>query len=246
MVSIGCGAVAFSILNYDISLFGVAALWGFGVVLGIVVSSPFSNSHLNPAISLGFLVNGKIKLLDFGIYVFGQFIGALLAAGIVYLIFIQDIQAYDNGIFSEKTAMIFGEYYPNPQNSRLSELSTSTAILMESVCTFLLMLSIFFISNMKKLPKIFRAFLIGLVVCNLILAIAPFTQAGLNPARDLSPRIFSYFVGYDNIAFNSPNYGYLLVYVVAPFLGAFAASLIFKLSLEVSKSDKITNRKKFA
>ena len=62
--------------------------------------------------------------------------------------------------------------------------------------------------------------MIGLTVAAIISVIAPLTQAGLNPARDLGPRIVAFFLGWNEIAIPGPRNGWLLVYVVAPCVGA--------------------------
>jgi glycerol uptake facilitator protein len=63
---------------------------------------------------------------------------------------------------------------------------------------------------------------VGLTVAALISTIAPLTQAGFNPARDLGPRGFAYLAGWDRIAIPGPRGGltFLVVYTVAPILGA--------------------------
>src|SRR5690606_13141172 len=60
---------------------------------------------------------------------------------------------------------------------------------------------------------------IGLTVAVIIAVVAPLTQAGLNPARDFAPRLFSYFVGWGDIAIPGPRGGFLTVYIIAPILG---------------------------
>ena len=54
----------------------------------------------------------------------------------------------------------------------------------------------------------------------IISVVAPLTQAALNPARDLGPRIVAFFLGWDEIAIPCPRNGWLIVYVVGPSVGA--------------------------
>jgi glycerol uptake facilitator protein len=68
---------------------------------------------------------------------------------------------------------------------------------------------------------------IGLTIAAIICIIAPLTQCGINPARDLSPRIFSYLAGWKNAAFQDKHYGFLTVYVLGPFVGGTVAALFF-------------------
>lgn len=70
-------------------------------------------------------------------------------------------------------------------------------------------------------------FFIGLSVTAIISVIAPLTQAGLNPARDLSPRLFSMLAGWGKAALPDRSYGFLIVYVLGPVCGGVLAALFF-------------------
>jgi glycerol uptake facilitator-like aquaporin len=68
---------------------------------------------------------------------------------------------------------------------------------------------------------------IGLTVTSIICLIAPLKQAGLNPARDLGPRLFSWLAGWGVAAFPDDRGGFLWVYVLGPVCGGALASLLF-------------------
>jgi glycerol uptake facilitator protein len=68
---------------------------------------------------------------------------------------------------------------------------------------------------------------IGLVVALIICIIAPFTQCGINPARDLGPRIIAYFNGYGINAITQPFHASISVYVIGPFIGATVAAMVW-------------------
>ncbi len=234
LVFIGTGSVAVAVLYGHLNLYQIAGIWSLAVILGIYASKNLSNAHLNPAVSFGFLVKKDLKLNLFWQYVLGQFIGGLLAGFAVYFIFKSDISTYENAHHiirgteaSKQTAMMFGEFYPNPGNSNLKELSTLKAFGLEAIGTFVLMLVILFLTHSKRNINAIIPTLIGLTVGVLIVFIAPYTQAGFNPARDFSPRLVSYFMGWDKIVFNLPQLGFLTVYVIAPCFGAGIASLLF-------------------
>ena len=65
---------------------------------------------------------------------------------------------------------------------------------------------------------------IGLLLAALICLFAPISQAGFNPARDLSPRIFSALAGWGSYAFSANGSGCLTVFVLAPVLGAISGA----------------------
>ena len=236
LVFLGCGVVGYTVLINQLSLIQIAGVWGIAVFIAILVSRNFSNAHLNPAVSLGFYFNKNIGLKTFGIYLVGQLLGAFIAAFAVFMIFENQILLAEGGNFSINTAMIFGEYYPNPGNASLNELKTSTAFLFEFGGTFLLMFAILVINHNERLHYLIKAAAIGITLSILIYVIAPYTQAGFNPARDFAPRLFSYFNGYENIAFSGPSLGFITVYILGPIVGASSATLLFKLSLDNRRS----------
>jgi glycerol uptake facilitator protein len=83
----------------------------------------------------------------------------------------------------------------------------------------------------ESLPDFLGEF-IGLSLCMIISVVAPLTQAGLNPARDLSPRLFAYLAGWKQAAFPDSHLGFLTVYVIGPIVGGTLAALTFKNVIE--------------
>ena len=144
LVFFGCGSVGWSLFIGSLDLTEIATIWGVAVTLAIYCSAPLSKSHLNPAVSLGFLVLKRMKKRDLLPHLIGQFLGAFFAAFVLHLLFREYLD-----MNSIQSAMMFGEYYPNPGNSNLTELSTTTAFLVELSGTFLLMLGILQIVKIK-------------------------------------------------------------------------------------------------
>lgn len=219
LVFLGCGSVAYSNLVNPLSLILIASIWGIAVALAIYASRKWSYAHLNPAVSLGFFVGKEVDVKSLVAHLFGQVVGATLAAIILFFVFQSRLVS---GSITE--AMAFGEYYPNP-GSGIKELSTLHAVLFEGMGTFILMMGILWIIRIKK--KNIHPILIGFLLAVLIVIIAPYTQAGFNPARDALPRFVSYIGGYE-MAYSHNGWGNVLVYVIAPIIGAMAAILLFK------------------
>ena len=149
---------------------------------------------------------------------------------LVYFVFKTDIQSYENAhqlirgsVESQKTAMIFGEFYPNPGNTSLQSLSTVSALFLEAIGTFVLVYVIFKVNSFKKIPKNATPLIIGATVSIIICFVAPYTQAGLNPARDFGPRIVASCFGWGNTAYSTESLGSLYVYIIGPIIGAMVA-----------------------
>ena len=171
---------------------------------------------MNPAVSVAMLMARKIDKKDFGIYLIGQFAGAFLAGLALLLIFNPSIELFEasnqmvrGAEGSQLSAMMFGEYYPNPGFAEKISLSLSGAIALEAFGTFLLVIMIFFLTEKSDQIDNFIPLMIGLTVTIIITLIAPFTQAGLNPARDFGPRMVAWIGGWGDMAF--PDFIWWLV-----------------------------------
>jgi glycerol uptake facilitator protein len=245
LVFFGVGSVHVAVLTGALSdLWQVAAVWGVAVTLAIYSAGAISGAHLNPAITVAFAVFRKFPVSRVGPYVLSQLAGAFIGAAVLYALYGGGLgPAPHGGILaqfevshaitrgapgSEKSAMVYGEYFPNPamvpgQIPSVQEVSELTAMLAEGLGTALLALFIFALTDRRNLGRpggtMFAVF-IGLALSIIILIIAPLTQAGLNPARDFGPRLFSYLVGWGRIAIPGPRGGFFTVYILAPLLGA--------------------------
>lgn len=235
LVFFGCGAVAAGVLfNAHAGLWQVAMIWGAGVALAIYATRHLSCAHLNPAVSLAMVAAGRMRPSKLPAYLAGQFLGAFAAAALLYLLFADSIAHFEmvNAIVrgepgSVRTAMIFGEFFPNPGFGEAAVVTAATAFLAEAAGTFALVFMIFSLTegcNVGRPGDALAPLFIGATVAIIIAVLAPLTQAGLNPARDLSPRLFSLLAGWGEAALPS---GFLTVYVLGPLAGAVTASLIF-------------------
>lgn len=235
LVFIGCGTVALDILFGTFgSLNLVALVWGIGVALAIFATRNICPAHLNPAVSIGMSILGKLEVKKLPFFLFAQFAGAFAASGILYLIFSDALIQFEltNSIVrgtpeSIRTAAMFGEFFPNPGFSDI-QISWIQAALLECTGTFALVLFILLFTEKLKLHRNAVPLLIGLTVCFLIILIAPYTQAGLNPARDFGPRLFASLLGWGEAAFPLPSYSFLTVYILGPIAGGAAIAWMFR------------------
>lgn len=241
LVFFGCGSVATAVaMEIPAGLFQVAIVWGLGLATAIFVTARSSGAHLNPAITIAFAVlRGfpKSRVLP---YFGAQFLGAFLAAAMVYVLFGGAISKFEkaNGIErgqpgSEASAMIFGEYFPNPGGKALTEASRETVPLWRGASaeffgTSLLALAVFGFTarTNSDRPARMTPLALGFALTTLICLFAPLSMAGFNPARDLAPRLFSAMAGWGTLPFTVNGSGWLVVYILSPILGALAGASV--------------------
>ena len=241
LVLFGCGSVAVTVLfNANQGLMSVALAWGIGVTLAIYLTRHLSCAHLNPAVSIGMVVARRMSARKLPAYLTAQFLGAIIAGVLLYLLFSGSIAAYEqtHGIVrgtpaSVTTAKMFGEYYPNPGSAAV--VSLPLAMGAEGLGTFLLVLLVFALTegcNVGRPDNALAPVFIGLSVTSIICLVAPLTQAGLNPARDFGPRLVAWMAGWGAAAFPDKAGGFFLVYILAPCLGGIVAATTFAHVLE--------------
>ena len=244
LVFIGCGSVAAAVLTEShLDLFEVAVVWGIGVALAIQVSAALSGAHLNPAVTIALAAwKGFSKRRAAG-YVLVQLVAAIAASAVLYFLFADALQRFEarEGIVrgqpgSEASAMVFGEYFPNPgakplvapQEPLMLEARSCAA---EGLGTALLLLVVCTVSEKRAAARIgaLAPWVIGLTITVLICLLAPLTMAGFNPARDLGPRIFSSLAGWKGVPFEANGIGWLTVYVLSPIAGGLCGAGLHQL-----------------
>ena len=235
LVFFGVGSVFVAVLTGALQgLFQLAMVWGLVIALGIYATSIISGAHFNPAVTIAFSIWRDFPKKNVIPYIVSQLIGAFVAAAILFSLFSGILATYeqDKGIVrgqmgSEKSAMVFGEYFPNPGSFGTDDRAYNTvsplqAMLAEGIGTAILVFFIFSLTDSRNANRpngsLFALF-IGLTITILISVLAPITQAGFNPARDFGPRLFAWFAGWGNVAIPGPRGGFFTVYIASPILG---------------------------
>ncbi|MDP3069303.1 MAG: MIP family channel protein [Opitutaceae bacterium] len=246
LVFFGCGSVAAAVLlGAQVGIFQVAIVWGLGIALAIFLTGSLSGAHLNPAVTCALAACGRFPVRRVAGYVIVQMAGAFAAAAVLHGIFSGALSAYEaaHGIVrgaagSEATAMIFGEYFPNPGGKPLTEAARAlvppaTAFFIEVVGTAVLVLVILGVTDERNAgrPREFAPVVIGLTVTLLISLLGPLTMACFNPARDLGPRVWSALAGWGSVPFSANGWGWLTVYVIAPLLGGQVGGGLYRVFL---------------
>jgi len=246
LVLFGCGAVhAAVLLGAHTGLFQVAIVWGLAIMLAIYTVDAISGAHINPAMTIAFAAWGRHPWPRVLPYVAAQMLGAIAAAAVLFTLFSGFIAAKElqKGVVrgepgSVVTAMCYGEYFPNPGSLASADgpydatahaalnakFGHNAAWLAEFLGTMILAAIVFALTDPRNAARPqanLAPVFIGLTVTALISVLAPLTQACFNPARDFGPRLFAYFAGWGPVAIpDSPNTGWLTVYIVAPIAGA--------------------------
>lgn len=243
LVFFGCGSVAAAVLlGAQVGIFQVAIVWGIGIATAIYLTGSLSGAHLNPAVTCALATCGGFPARRVPGYIAAQFAGAMAAAAVLHGLFAGPLLAFEtaHGIVrgaagSEASAMIFGEYFPNPGGKPFTDeirarLSVPAAFAVEAMGTAILVLVIFAVTDERNAsrPRELTPATIGLTVTILISVLAPLTQGGFNPARDLGPRIWSALAGWGDVPFTANGWGWLTVYVLAPLLGGQAAGFFYR------------------
>lgn len=240
LVFFGTAAVAGAVLfNAMAGIVQVAVVWGLGVTLAIYATRHLSCAHLNPAVTLGMVLVGRMRPNLLVLYWASQLVGAISAGGAMLMLFHTPIAAYETAHLilrgspaSVHTAMLFGEYFPNPGIALpWFDISMQTAMLTEGIGTLILVMMIFLLTegcNAGGPGESSSPIFIGATVSVLIAITAPLTQTGINPARDFGPRLVAYFSGWGPIAIPGPKNGFFWVYIIAPLIGGAAAAFCFR------------------
>jgi glycerol uptake facilitator protein len=243
LVFFGCGSVAAAVLTgAQVGIFQVAIIWGLGIATAIYLTASLSGAHLNPAVTCSLASTGRFPWAGVPGYVAAQFLGAFAASAVLFGVFGGALRLFEathhivrGAPGSEASAMIFGEFYPNPAwqaaaASAVPVVSAAVAFLAEAAGTAVLVLVILCSTDPRNAskPGILTAATIGLTVTILISIFGPITMAGFNPARDLAPRLFSSLAGWGSLPFSSNGAGWVLVYVLAPLVGGQAAALAYR------------------
>jgi aquaporin Z len=205
----GCGSAVLSAAFPDvgIGLLGVAFAFGLTVLTMAYAIGHVSGCHLNPAVSIGLWAGGRFEANKLPGYIIAQCLGAIVAGGVLYLIFSGKADFTTIGGFASNG---YGEHSPGGY-SLLSGLVT------EVVMTMMFLFIILSVTH-KNAPSGFAGLAIGLSLTLIHLISIPVTNTSVNPARSLGVAIY---VGDWALA-------QLWLFWVAPIAGALIGAVIYR------------------
>jgi glycerol uptake facilitator protein len=219
LILLGDGVVAGVLLNHSKAQNGgwIVITWGWGIAVMVAVFAvgQFSGAHLNPAVTLGFAVEGRTDWGDVPEYLAGEFVGAFIGATLVWLAYLPHWrETEDPGL-------------------KLAVFSTAPAIrnyaanfMTEVIATFVLVFGVlaFFADKITAATGL-GGLLVGLLVLGIGLSLGGPTGYAINPARDLGPRIMHAILPIPGKG--DSDWSYAWVPVLGPLVGGALAGVAF-------------------
>ncbi len=205
----GCGSavLAAAFPEVGIGLLGVSLAFGLTVLTGAYALGPISGGHFNPAVSFGLWAGGRFPASQLIPYVIAQVVGAIVAAGVLYLI-ASGKAGFDLGAGFASNG--YGEHSPG-------KYGFISALVTEVVMTFMFLIVILGATH-KRASAGFAGLAIGLALTLIHLISIPVTNTSVNPARSTGPALF---VGGWAVE-------QLWLFWVAPIVGAVIAGVVWR------------------
>ncbi len=189
--------------------------WGFAVMMGVYVSGFMSPAHLNPAVTIAMALIGSFSWSLVIPYIIAQFLGAMVASIVIYLMYLPHYAETD------EPADILGTFSTGPAirhtfSNMVSEI-VGTAILVIAILAF----------GQYDVTKTsgFSPLLVGAVITAIGLSLGSTTGYALNPARDLGPRIMHAILPIKGKG--GSDWSYSWIPVVGPIIGAGLGAVLY-------------------
>lgn len=206
LVLMGCGSAVFAgnlagTVGAGVGTIGVALAFGLSVVAMAYAIGGISGCHINPAITLGVYLSGRMKGKDAAMYMVFQVIGAVIGSALLY-------------------ALIATGGHDGPTSTgsnSFGEGETAQAFLAEAVFTFIFVLVALGATDSKMGAGSLAGLAIGLTLTLVHIVCIPITGTSVNPARSIGPALFE-----GGIALSQ-----LWLFIVAPFVGAALSALVW-------------------
>lgn len=206
LVFASCGSAVLA--GDKIGFLGVSLAFGLSLLAMIYAIGPISGCHINPAVTVGLLITGKMNPKDAPGYIGAQIVGAIIASGVLLLIVQGAPNGYDPAV-AGFAANGYGLHSPGGYNLQ-------SALLVEIVLTFLLVFTVLGATDLRA-PVGFAGIAIGLVLTLIHLVGIPVTNTSVNPARSIGPALFV----------RGWALSQLWVFIIAPIIGAAIAAGVY-------------------
>ena len=213
LVLMGCGSAIFNGgCGSPAQVLMVAMAFGLSVVAMAYTIGGISGCHINPAITLGCMLSGRMKSNEGLMYMLFQVIGAFIGSSILYLLTSNIDMAY---------ATTTGA------NACAAGVSTIGGLLAEIVFTCVFVFVVLGTTDAKKGAGNFAGLAIGLSLVLVQIVCIPITGTSVNPARSIAPAVFQ----------GGEALSQLWLFIVGPFIGAALSALIWKMVGDLKQND---------
>jgi len=204
LVLFGCGAAILA--GFDVvGQLGIALAFGFAIVAMAYGIGPVSGCHVNPAVSLGAFIAGRMSAKDMVIYWIAQFIGAVVGAFILASIAKTGFAQLGQNGFDAGSPGGYG---------------LQAALIFEIVATAVFLIAILGVTGAKG-HGAFAGVSIGITLALIHIVGIQVTGVSVNPARSFGPALLA----------GGQAMSQLWVFIVAPLIGGAIGGLLFRLKL---------------
>ncbi|MFB7738027.1 MIP/aquaporin family protein [Streptomyces sp. NPDC056112] len=252
LIAFGCGSVAMAVAALPGSgrtegptTFFISAGdwllvgwgWAFGVAFGVYVAGGVSGAHINPAVTLAFAVRRKFPWAKVVPYWISQVAGAFVGAAVVYAVYHDAINTFDQAMKGPKThghtvasfsifATFPAPYFHGGYWGPLVDQIVGTAFLVMLIVAVVDLRNTAVKANLGPL-------VIGFVVAAIGFSYGANAGYAINPARDFGPRLFTFFAGWGDLALPGSLAGsfshYWWIPIVGPLVGGVVGVLVYDL-----------------
>lgn len=207
LVLMGCGSAVFAgsvagTVGAGVGTLGVALAFGLAVIAMAYAIGGISGCHINPAITFGVFLSGRMKGRDAAMYMLFQVIGAIVGSAILY-------------------ALVSTGTHDGPTSTGSNSFKDGMmlqAFVAEAVFTFIFVLVVLGATDEKKGAGNLAGLAIGLTLVLIHIVCIPITGTSVNPARSIGPAIFD-----GGVALKQ-----LWLFIVAPLVGAALSAGVWK------------------
>lgn len=197
------GAAQLGVNELVFTLIPIALAFGLILTACAYTIGKVSGAHVNPAVSVAMLIDGRIDVIECVEYIIAQVLGAIAGAGALSLVLNSSKNLGANGFDS---ASALGSVITTPL----------VAIVIEAILTFVFVLVV--LSVTAKDDHNNAGIIVGLALALVHILGTPFTGTSVNPARSIGPALLQ----------TGDAINYLWVFIIGPMVGGVLAALFYK------------------
>ena len=207
LVLFGCGSAA--IAGTVLGTLGIALAFGLSIVAMAYVIGDISGCHINPAVSIGMWIDGRLNAKDLVAYIIFQCIGAIIGIALLAVI-INSAPSLGGYVATGLGQNGFG-------SASSVGLGVIGAIIVEIILTFVFVFTVLGVTKKVENSAV-AGIVIGLTLTFVHIMGIPLTGTSVNPARSLAPALF----------LGGQALQQVWVFILAPIVGAIIAGLLYK------------------